>query len=39
VLYTRFVRLLEKLRIASGDGNFTLLLTQLAKTEVTILDD
>lgn len=39
VLYTRFRRLLEELRIAHGDGSFGKRLAQLAKTDVLILDD
>lgn len=39
VLYARFARLLEELRIAHGDGSFTRRLSQLAKTDVIILDD
>lgn len=39
VLYTRFARLLEELRIAHGDGSFGRRLNQLAKTDVLILDD
>ncbi len=39
VLYTRFPRLLEELRIAHGDGSFGRRLTQLAKTDLLILDD
>ncbi len=39
VLYTRFPRLLEELRIAHGDGSFGKRLTQLAKTDVLIIDD
>lgn len=39
VLYTRFARLLEELRIAHGDGSFGRRLHQLAKTDVLILDD
>lgn len=39
VLYTRFARLLEELRIAHGDASFSRRLNQLAKTDVLILDD
>jgi DNA replication protein DnaC len=39
VLYTRFSRLLEELRIAHGDGSFGRRLAQLARTDVLILDD
>jgi DNA replication protein DnaC len=39
VLYTRFTRLLEELRIAHGDGSFGRRLAQLAKTDVIIVDD
>ncbi|MEO8755174.1 MAG: IS21-like element helper ATPase IstB [Casimicrobiaceae bacterium] len=39
VLYTRFARLLEELRIAHGDGSFSRRLQQLAKTDLIILDD
>jgi DNA replication protein DnaC len=39
VLYTRFARLLEELRIAHGDGSFPRRLAQLAKSDVLILDD
>jgi len=39
VLYARFPRLLEELRIAHGDGSFGQRLTQLAKLDVLILDD
>ena len=39
VLYTRFSRLLEELRIAHGDGSFGRRLQQLAKTDLLILDD
>ena len=39
VLYTRFGRLLEELRIAHGDGTFGRRLQQLAKTDLLILDD
>jgi DNA replication protein DnaC len=39
VLYTRFGRLLEELRIAHGDGSFGRRLQQLAKTDLLILDD
>jgi DNA replication protein DnaC len=39
VLYTRFSRLLEELRIAHGDGSFSRRLAQLARTDLIILDD
>lgn len=39
VLYTRFPRLLEELRIAHGDGSFSRRLAQLARTDVLIIDD
>lgn len=39
VLYTRFARLLEELRMAHGDGSFAKRLSQLARTDVIILDD
>jgi len=39
VLYARFPRLLEELRIAHGDGSFSRRLNQLAKTDVLVLDD
>ena len=39
MLYTRFARLLEELRIAHGDGSFTRRLAQFAKTDAMILDD
>ncbi len=39
VLYARFARLLEELRIAHGDASFARRLNQLAKTDVLILDD
>ena len=39
VLYTRFPRLLEELRIAHGDGSFGRRLAQLARTDVLIIDD
>ena len=39
MLYTRFGRLLEELRIAHGDGSFGRRLQQLAKTDLLILDD
>lgn len=39
VLYVRFSRLLEELRIAHGDGTFSRRLAQLAKTDVLITDD
>jgi DNA replication protein DnaC len=38
-VYVRFSRLLEELRIAHGDGSFGRRLTQLAKTDVLIIDD
>ena len=37
--YFRTSRLLETLNIAHGDGRFTKLITQLAKTDLLILDD
>ena len=37
--YVRLPRLLDALRIARGDGTYTRLLTQLAKTELLIIDD
>ena len=39
VRYFRTSRLLEALSIAHGDGRFTKLITQLAKTDLLILDD
>lgn len=39
VRYFRTSRLLESLSIAHGDGRFTKLLNQLAKTDVLLLDD
>jgi len=39
VRYFRTSRLLEALNIAHGDGRFTKLIAQLAKTDVLILDD
>jgi DNA replication protein DnaC len=39
VRYYRTSRLLESLSIAHGDGNFTRLISQLAKTDLLILDD
>jgi len=39
VRYFRSSRLLEQLSIAHGDGRFTKLLNQLAKTDVLVLDD
>jgi len=39
VRYFRTSRLLESLVIAHGDGRFTKLITQLAKTDVLLLDD
>jgi DNA replication protein DnaC len=39
VRYFRTSRLLENLSIAHGDGRFTKLINQLAKTDVLILDD
>ena len=37
--YVRLPRLLDTLRIARGDGTYARLLTQLAKTELLIVDD
>ena len=37
--YLRTSRLLETLNIAHGDGRFAKLITQLAKTDLLILDD
>lgn len=39
VRYFRTSRLLESLSIAHGDGRFTKLINQLAKTDVLVLDD
>ncbi len=39
VLYFRLPRLLQDLAVARGDGRFAKLLTQLAKTDVLVLDD
>lgn len=39
VRYFRTSRLLEALTIAHGDGRFTRLITQLAKTDLLVLDD
>ena len=39
VRYFRTSRLLESLNIAHGDGRFAKLITQLAKTDLIILDD
>ena len=39
VLYQRVARLTESLRIAHADGSFGKLLTQLARTDVLLLDD
>jgi DNA replication protein DnaC len=39
VYYARLPRLFEELRIAHGDGSFTRRLTQLAKTDVLLIDD
>jgi DNA replication protein DnaC len=39
VRYFRTSRLLESLSIAHGDGRFTKLIAQLAKTDLLILDD
>ena len=39
VLYQRVSRLTESLRIAHADGSFGKLLTQLARTDVLLLDD
>ena len=39
VRYFRSSRLLEQLSISHGDGRFTKLLNQLAKTDVLVLDD
>lgn len=39
VLYRRVPRLTEALRIAHADGSFGRLLTQLARTDVLVLDD
>lgn len=37
--YLRLPRLFEQLRIAHGDGSYTRLMNQLAKTDLLILDD
>jgi len=39
VLYFRLPRLLQELTLARGDGRFTKLLAQLAKTDLLVLDD
>jgi len=39
VLYSRFSRLLEELRIAHGDGTFNRRLAQLARIDLLALDD
>jgi len=39
VLYFRLPRLLQELTLARGDGRFTTLLAQLAKTDLLVLDD
>lgn len=39
VLYFRLPRLLQDLAVARGDGRFAKLLTQLAKTDILVLDD
>lgn len=39
VLYLRVPRLFEDMAIAHGDGRYSKLLTQLAKTDVLLLDD
>jgi DNA replication protein DnaC len=39
VQYVRLPRLFEELRVAHGDGSFSQRLTQLARTDVVILDD
>jgi len=39
VRYFRMSRLLEALSIAHGDGRFNKLITQLAKTDLLLLDD
>jgi len=39
VAYTRCSRLLEKLRIAHGDGSFARRLAQLARIDLLVLDD
>jgi DNA replication protein DnaC len=39
VLYLRVPRLFEEVAIAHGDGRYSKLLTQLAKTDVLLLDD
>lgn len=38
-LYMRMPRLFEELAIAHGDGRYTKLLAQIAKTDVLVLDD
>ena len=38
-LYTRAPRLLEELRVAHGDGSFGKRLTQLARTDLIVIDD
>jgi DNA replication protein DnaC len=39
VRYLRLPRLFDQLRIAHGDGSYAKLMTQLAKTDLLILDD
>lgn len=39
VLYFRLPRLLQELTLARGDGRFTKLLAQLAKTDLLVFDD
>ncbi len=39
MLYVRFSRLIEELRIAHGDGSFSRRLQQLAKIDVVLIDD
>lgn len=39
VLYTRFARLLEELRIAHGDGTFPRRLAAIAKIDMLLIDD
>ena len=39
VLYTRLPRLMQELMMAKADGRFAKVLTQLAKTDLLILDD
>ena len=39
VRYLRLPRLFEQLRIAHGDGSYTRVMNQLAKTDLLILDD